>query len=83
MPTAPPTPRHKNKKKFKAELFDNLCRMKFGRLANKAELQQCIEFITTRSQNLPELPKAKASKKVLYDWIVNNLPSYYLLLLDN
>ena len=77
LPVKLPTARHQqNKRKYKEEVFAELC-MKRKISMKKCEFLKLIKEIKSKCKCCPKSPTAKHSKQTIYDWLVDNINSYY------
>ncbi len=67
----------KNKKK---QIFDDMCIKKLGQKPTKYRLYEIVKFIQESDETCDYYPNKKTKKSEIYDWIVDNLDRYFVII---
>lgn len=76
------SPREKhqqNKLSFRREILGDLCSAR-NLDTTKADMLRLVEEIKKKHRSCPNPPSSKHSKEYIYNWLINNLPSYFAYL---
>ena len=76
MPVKSPSMKKQDKMKYKAYLFGQLCSKKFGGEITIKQIRECVKTIKENDPQVPAPPGAKASKKKLRTWMIENINAY-------
>ena len=77
---APLTTHQNAKREYKMQLFDRMCRERLGSQPSKENLIEVIDLIKEVDPNCPKPPTRSQSKSKIYEWIIDNLQTYFVYL---
>ena len=80
MPVKMQSTHRKNKREYKEALFNKMCNERLGGPPSKRNLVEVISLIKEKDPDCPNPPGKRCSKKKMYDWVVDNMNSYFVFL---
>lgn len=79
-PVKKPSIHKKDKRAYKESLFVSMCMEKLDHPPTKNDLVFLVNKIKEIDPDCPNPPGKRCSKKKIYDWLVENMNSYYVFL---
>lgn len=73
--------KHVIKRQYREELFEQICLKRFQKKKpTKKDLLELVSLIKSKDLYCPNPPGQDKSKDLIYNWIIDNLNSYFIIL---